>query len=169
MNSFLPENVNYGNPNLNPTNFILEAKLEQQKTEQFSPPFLNQNNSQTDNQQPTTSSNKNNNFFENYNINNKYILSFLNLKNLTILTFASAIAIGLTLKDLINSFVFNIFQPLLMSIIIFFDKNSYLSITTYLKEKNPQIDFARFLGSLLIVRLVVVFMYLLNTYSYLFF
>jgi large-conductance mechanosensitive channel len=153
----MPENVNFGTPNVNPTNFFLEAEMEQQKTDQNS------------SQNQTQSSESKQNFKEKYNLNKENLLSFLNLKTTNILTFATAVAIGLTFKDLINSFVFNIFQPILMNIILALDKNNYLSITSIIREKNPQIDIGKLLGSILVVKFVVVLMYFINKHSHLFF
>jgi len=153
----MPENVNFGTPNVNPTNFFLEAEMEQQKTDQNS------------SQNQTQSTESKQSFKEKYNLNKENMLSFLNHKTTNILTFATAVAIGLTFKDLINSFVFNIFQPILMTLIITIDKNNYLSITNIIREKNPQIDIGKLLGSILVVKFVVILMYFINKHSHLFF
>ena len=62
----------------------------------------------------------------------------------------------------------SIFQPLLMNIIMFIDSNNYLPITNLLREKNPQIDIAKFLGSILTVKIVIILLYLMNKYENLF-
>lgn len=153
----MPENVNYGNPNAYPTNFFAEAEMEQQQTEQ---------NSCQMNQVQSEQSKGN---IRDIEINNDKILNFLNIKATTILTFATAVAIGFALNNLMSSLVHNVIQPILFSIIITFDKNDYLPITAGLREKNQPLDFSKFLGSILVVKLVVILMYLMNKYDHLFF
>lgn len=147
--SSMPENVNFGNPNVQPSNFFLEAEEERQKTNQFT-------------------SQQKANVKQQYSVTKENIFSFLNSKATTILAFATAIAIGLALKDFMGALVLNIFQPILMNIILLIDKNDYLPITPIIREKNPQIDIAKFLGSILIVKLVIILMYFLNKYEHLF-
>jgi hypothetical protein len=146
--SSMPENVNYGNPNAHPTNFFTEAAMEQEKTEQ--------NVSQIN--ETSTQGKKN-------KTDEDSIFKFLNMKPTTILTFATAIAIGLTLKDVIGSLVHNVIQPILFKIITTIDKNDYLPITAGLREKNLPIDPSKFLGSTLVVKLVVDLMYYMNKYE----
>jgi hypothetical protein len=93
------------------------------------------------------------------------IFKFLNIKVTTILTFSMAIAIGFALKDLMNVLVVNIIQPSIMSLIMYFDKNNYLPITQGLREKEVSIDVAKFLGSMLVVKIVIAGMYFLDKYS----
>lgn len=152
----MPENVNYGDPNAYPTNFFTEAAMEQQKTEQISSQF-----NQVKSQQSQKNQNK-----SNTSINKDHIFSFLNIKAVTILTVATAVAIGFTLNNLMTSLVHNVIQPILFNIIVTLDKNDYLPITAGLREKNLPLDFSKFLGSILIVKLVVIFMYFMNKYEY---
>jgi len=102
------------------------------------------------------------------NVDKKYLFNFLNSKPTTILAFATAFAVGFALKDFVSAFVQSIFQPLLMNIIMFIDSNNYLPITNLLREKNPQIDIAKFLGSVLTVKIVIILLYLMNKYENLF-
>ena len=150
----MPENVNYGDPNAYPTNFFAEAAIEQQKTEQ---------NASQVNQVQNEKPNKNK---LDISINKDNIFNFLNIKATTILTFATAVAIGLTLNNLMTSLVHNVIQPILFKIIISIDKNDFLPITPGLREKNLPIDFSKFLGSMLIVKLVVILMYFMNKYEF---
>jgi large-conductance mechanosensitive channel len=152
--SSMPENVNYGDPNAYPTNFFAEAAIEQQKTEQ---------NASQVNQVQNEKPNKNK---LDISINKDNIFNFLNIKATTILTFATAVAIGLTLNNLMTSLVHNVIQPILFKIIISIDKNDFLPITPGLREKNLPIDFSKFLGSMLIVKLVVILMYFMNKYEF---
>ena len=154
--SSIPENVNYGDPNAYPTNFFTEAAMEQQKTEQNASQ-INQLQSQQ------TQQNKNE---TDTNINKDNIFKFLNLKATTILTVATAVAIGFTLNNLMSSLVHNIIQPIIFNIIITLDKNDYLPITAGLREKNVPLEPSKFFGSLLVVKLVVIFMYFMNKYEY---
>ena len=147
----MPENVNYGDPNAYPTDFFAQAAMEQQKTEQ--------NVSQINQVQSQEKKNDT-------SINKDKIFSFLNTKTTTILTVATAVAIGFTLNNLMTSLVHNVIQPILFSIIVTLDKNDYLPITAGLREKNLPLDFTKFFGSILIVKLVVIFMYFMNKYEY---
>jgi large-conductance mechanosensitive channel len=146
--SSLPENINFGNPNAYPTNF----------------PQLD-----TFNQIPDNKSNKiegDDNKLENKTSDTSHkITNFLNIKSTTILTFAIAIAIGFGIKDLLNAMVMNILQPSLVALILMLDKNDYLPITASLREKNLQIDISKFLGSLLVLKLIVGSTYLMYIYS----
>jgi len=152
----MPENVNYGDPNAYPTNFFTEAAIDQQKTEQNASQ-INQLQSQQ------TQQNKNE---TDTNINKDNIFKFLNIKTTTILTVATAVAIGFTLNNLMTSLVHNIIQPIIFNIITTLDKNDYLPITAGLREKNMQIEPSKFFGSLLVVKLVIIFMYFMNKYEY---
>ena len=147
----MPENVNYGDPNAYPTDFFAQAAMEQQKTEQ--------NVSQINQVQSQEKKNDT-------SINKDKIFTFLNTKTTTILTVATAVAIGFTLNNLMTSLVHNVIQPILFSIIVTLDKNDYLPITAGLREKNLPLDFTKFFGSILIVKLVVIFMYFMNKYEY---
>ena len=144
-----PNNNFNNNPNIYSTNFPLENTQEQQKN-------------QTQN---TNTSSGMNVVQEMNNINKDKVFNFLNTKTTTILTFASAVAIGLSLKDFVGALVLNIFQPCLMLLIITLDRNNYLPITETIREKNPQIDIAKFLGATLILKLVLFCMYLIFKYS----
>ncbi len=93
------------------------------------------------------------------------IFKFLNKNANTILTFAIAVAIGLSLKDFMNAFVHNILQPCIMMLIMYFDTNNYLPITQSLRNKEVSIDIAKFLGSILVLKLIVGSMYFIYKYS----
>ena len=115
------------------------------------------------------SSEKGINIKEKYNsVNKENLFLFLNNKPVTILAFATAFAVGFALKDFVGAFVQNIFQPLLMNLIMLIDRNNYLPFTSYLREKNPQVDIARFLGAILTVKIVIILLYLMNKYENLF-
>ena len=152
----MPANVNYGDPNAYPTNFFAEAAMEQQKTEQNASQM-----NQVQSQQIQQNKNK-----TDTSIDKDHIFSFLNIKATTILTVATAVAIGFTLNNLMSSLVHNVIQPILFNIIVTLDKNDFLPITAGLREKNLPLDFSKFFGSLLIVKLVVIFMYFMNKYEY---
>jgi len=151
--SSMPANVNYGDPNAYPTNFFAEAAMEQQKTEQ--------NASQINQSQPQQNKNK-----TDISINKDSIFSFLNTKAITILTVATAVAIGFTLNNLITSLVHNVIQPIIFKIITTIDKNDFLPITAGLRETNLPLDFSKFFGSLLIVKLVIILMFFMNKYEF---
>lgn len=146
--SLLPENINFGNPNSSPTNF----------------PYFDsqpQNNNQKNDPQ-----NNNKKSEKSGDLNDK-IIFFLNKNAITILTIGIAVAIGLGIKDFINSFVMNLLQPLAMLLIMAIDKNDYLPITKTLREKNPEenINISKLLGSLFVLKLIVVSTYLMYIYT----
>ena len=151
----MPANVNYGDPNAYPTNFFTEAAMEQQKTEQ---------NAKKNNQQSDQIDQKNTT--EKYSLNKDKVFNFLNIKATTILTVATAVAIGFTLNNLITSLVHNVIQPIIFNIIMTLDKNDFLPITAGLREKNLPLDFSKFFGSMLIVKLVIILMYFMNKYEF---
>ena len=97
--------------------------------------------------------------------NTSEAFKFLNMNANTILTFAIAVAIGFALKDFMNSLVYNIIQPLLMKTIMYFDSNNVLPITQGLREKGVTIDVSKFLGNILVIKLVIGSMYILYTYA----
>lgn len=141
-----PANVYFGNPNDNPTTFPAELPKETQPIQK--PQQTQQTEDKKDN-----------------NSSVDEIFKFLNKNANTILTFSIAIAIGFALKDFMNAFVLNILQPAVMLLIMSIDKNNYLPITEGLREKNISIDIPKFLGNLLILKLVIGSMYLINKYS----
>lgn len=94
------------------------------------------------------------------------IFQFLNNTNAnTILTFSIAVSLGLALKDFMNALVHNILQPCIMIIIMYFDPNNYLPITQNLRNKEVSIDIAKFLGNMLVLKLIVGGMYFIYKYS----
>lgn len=152
----MPENVNYGDPNAYPTNFFAEAAMEQQKIEQNASQINQVQSHQIQQNKKKTDT----------SINKDKIFGFLNTKTTTIITVATAVAIGFTLNNLMTSLVHNVIQPILFSIIVTLDKNDFLPITAGLREKNLPLDFTKFFGSILIVKLVVIFMYFMNRYEF---
>jgi large-conductance mechanosensitive channel len=141
--SSLPENINFGNPNANPASYQFYSN---QTTENKDIPSKKNNDIKS---QETTDK----------------ILNFLNIQTSTILTFAIAMAIGFGIKDFLNSMVMNVLQPSIINLILTIDKNDYLPITSSLREKNPQIEMSKFLGSLLVLKLIVGITYLIYIYS----
>ena len=156
--SSMPENINYGDPNSYPTNFPLDARQEQYKSEQISSQIKI-------NEQQLTEQSANSNGSKKNEKKTDEVMEFLNIKATTILTFATAVAIGLALKDFMGALVVNILQPSIIMLITTLDKNEYLPITTALKERNAQIDFTKFFGASLVLKLVVVSMYFIYKYS----
>jgi large-conductance mechanosensitive channel len=128
--------------------------------------FYQENENKNDS---TTEEQSSPNLLEKVNkVDKENLFTFLNTKPTTILAFATAFAVGFALKDFVGAFVQSIFQPLLMNIIMFVDSNNYLPITNLIREKNPQIDIAKFLGSVLTVKIVIILLYLMNKYENLF-
>ena len=144
-----PANVNFGNPNDNPTTFPVEMPKEQQI--QQPQPEIDQSQEKKDK--------------SNSGITVDEIFKFLNKNVNTILTFSIAIAIGFAFKDFMNALVIYILQPSMMLLIMAIDKNNYLPMTEGLREKNISIDVPKFLGNMLILKLVIGSMFLVNKYS----
>jgi large-conductance mechanosensitive channel len=141
--NFSPGNVTFGNPNENPTSFMEKTETPEKKETK-----------ESDSNETTSTQNKINTIYK-----------FLNTKASTILTFAIAIAIGYAIKDFMNAFVMYVFQPSMMLLIMAIDRNNYLPLTEGLREKNIAIDLPKFLGNMLILKLVIGSMYLVNKYS----
>lgn len=93
------------------------------------------------------------------------VFKFLNTDAKTIFTFSIAVAIGLALQDFMNSLVYNILQPSLMTLIMYFDSNNILPITQGLRDKGVSIDVSKFLGNMLVIKLVIGSMYILYKYA----
>lgn len=93
------------------------------------------------------------------------LFNFLNTKSNTILTVGIAVAIGFALKDFMNALVINILQPSLMLFIMYIDTKNNLPITQSLRDKTVSIDIARFLGNMLVLKLVIGTMYFIYKYS----
>ena len=146
-----PANVYFGNPNDNPTTFPAEIPKEQQ----LQPEPQQQPQQQT--QEKKDKSSSGNTVGE--------VFKFLNKNVNTILSVSIAIAIGIAFKDFINSLVIYILQPITMLLIMAIDKNNYLPITQSLREKNISIDLPKFLGSTLILKLVIGSMFLVHKYN----
>lgn len=146
-----PANVNFGNPNASPTNFLYFDSQTQNKNEK------------------NECQNNDKNCIKPTSLNDK-IISFLNKNTITILTIAIAVAIGLGIRDLINSLVMNVLQPSLMVLIMTIDKNDFLPITKTLRDKNPEanIDISKLLGSVLALKLIVGTTYLMYIYMNIF-
>ena len=139
-----PANIFFENPNDSPMNYPASVPAQQ--------PQLTEKKEE-----------ENSNSSKKPDVNDVFI--FLNTKSTTILTFAIAVALGFALKDFMNAFVYNILQPILMTIIMYFDSNNYLPITQSLRDKQVTIDVAKFLGSILVLKLVVGSMYFIYKYS----
>ena len=137
-----PSNISFNNPNDSPMDYPASVPAEQPITETKK---ANENKSG----KPDTSE----------------VFTFLNTNTTTILTFSMAVAIGFALKDFMNAFVHNILQPSLMMIIMYFDSNNYLPITQSLRNKEVSIDVAKFLGNMLVLKLVIGSMYFIYKYS----
>ena len=144
-----PANVYFGNPNDNPTTFPAELPKEQQQQPQHQP--------QEQTQEQKDKSSSGNTLDE--------VFKFLNKNANTILTVSIAIAIGIAFKDFMNSLVIYILQPSIMLLIMAIDKNNYLPITESLREKNISLDFPKFLGNMIILKLVIGSMFLVHKYN----
>ena len=144
-----PANVYFGNPNDNPTTFPAELPKEQLQQQQQPQP------QQTQEKKDKSSS----------GISVDEVFKFLNKNANTILSVSIAIAIGIAFKDFMNSLVIYILQPSIMLLIMAIDKNNYLPITESLREKNISIDIPKFLGSTLILKLVIGSMFLVHKYN----
>ncbi len=136
-----PSNISFENPNDNQIDYPMSVPQEQ--------PRQNSKEKEVNSVNPNTDE----------------VFKFLNTKVTTILTFSIAIAIGFALKDFMNALVVNILQPSIMLIIMYFDSNNYLPITQNLREKQVSIDVAKFLGNLLVLKLVIGSMYFVYKYS----
>lgn len=147
-----PANISFENPNDSPMNFPASVPSEQPQAPKKDEDEKNKDESSKF-QKPDTGE----------------VINFLNTKATTILTFSIAIALGFALKDFMNALVYNIIQPSLMTMIMYFDSNNYLPITQSLREKQVTIDVAKFLGNMLVLKLVIGSMYFMYKYSSTFF
>ena len=148
-----PANISFENPNDSPMNYPASVPAEQPQVTEQSQTKEKKDETSNDSKKPDAND----------------VFNFLNTRATTILTFSIAVALGFALKDFMNAFVYNILQPFLMMIIMYFDSNNYLPITQSLREKQVTIDVAKFLGSILVLKLVVGSMYFIYNYSSTFF
>ena len=142
-----PANISFENPTDTPIDYPTSVPKEQLQPQEQSQEQTNSNRININ--KPNTSE----------------VFKFLNMNADSILKFAIAVAIGFALKDFMNSFVYNILQPSLMKIIMYFDANNILPITQGLREKGVTIDVSKFLGNMLVIKLVIGSMYILYTYA----
>lgn len=138
-----PANISFDNPNDSPATYPASVPSQQQQV--------------TEKKEANSSALSKPDTSEMFN--------FLNTNANTILTFSMAVAIGLALKDFMNALVHNILQPSLLSMIMYFDPNNYLPITQGLREKGVSIDVVKFLGNMLVSKLVIGGVYFIYKYS----
>ena len=143
---FYPSNVNFGDPNTEPSNPV-------------GTPALNIPQLPTANQSVNTTNNSN----KNYNVTfSQKISNFFNKKTGTILTLAVGIAIGFALKDLIASAVTNVLQPLVFYIISITHLNNFYDFTSFISPEKNALNVSTFISSLFSFVFAVITAYYIN-------
>lgn len=90
------------------------------------------------------------------------ILDILNSKTGTLLVSAMAIAIGFAFKDLINSAVTNILQPLVVIIITITRLNKYYDFSHIISTSNNSVNISSFVSSLVSFIFTIISVYFLH-------
>jgi large-conductance mechanosensitive channel len=131
-------NVNFGDPNTEPSNPVGTRALNipQMPTQQQ--------------QQPPSQ-----NYFQK-------ILNILNSKTGTVLTAAMGMAIGFGFKDLIASTVSNILQPLFIMLLTMTHLNNYYDFTALISPEKTVLNINAFISSLISFIFIVIAMYYVN-------
>ena len=139
---FNSANVNYGDPNAQPSNptGTQALNIPQQAPQQ---------------QQQTPQNQNNLGYFSKY-------INFLNSKTGTILASAIGMAIGFAFKDFIASCVTNVLQPLLILIISLLNVNNYYDLTAYISPQKNALNMTSFFSSLLTFIFTVITVYYVN-------
>lgn len=133
-------NVNFGDPNAEPSNPAGTRAL---------------NIPQMPTQQQTSQNTSNQNYFQK-------IMNILNSKTGTVLAAAMGMAIGFAFKDLIASTVSNVLQPLVIMIITMTHINNYYDFTAFISPEKTALNVSSFISSLISFIFTVVAMYYIN-------
>jgi len=159
MNTFLNSaNVDFGNPNEEPRN------PEGQPVNFPDPSKLLTNSSiQNTFSQNTNNTNNTNNNSKNQLSFKQKILNFLNSKSGTIIASAMGLAIGFSFKDVIGSFVLNIIQPLIVSVIMITRLNEIYDFDAFI-QSNSSLQLTKFISTLITFILIVITVYYVNAY-----
>jgi large-conductance mechanosensitive channel len=137
---FDPANVNFGDPNTNPSNPVGTTAL---------------NIPQMPTQQQPTQQKKNLGNFQKYD-------NFLNTKTGTILAAAIGMAIGFAFKDFVSSIVTNVLQPLIIMILSVTHINNFYDLTLFISPQNTALNISSFFSSLFTFLFTIVTVYYIN-------
>jgi large-conductance mechanosensitive channel len=137
---FDPANVNFGDPNTNPSNPVGTTAL---------------NIPQMPTQQQPTQQKKNLGNFQKYD-------NFLNTKTGTILAAAIGMAIGFAFKDFVSSIVTNVLQPLIIMILSVTHINNFYDFTLFISPQNTALNISSFFSSLFTFLFTIVTVYYIN-------
>jgi large-conductance mechanosensitive channel len=132
---FDPANVNFGDPNTNPSNPVGTTALNIP--------------------QMPTQQKKNLGNFQKYD-------NFLNTKTGTILAAAIGMAIGFAFKDFVSSIVTNVLQPLIIMILSVTHINNFYDFTLFISPQNTALNISSFFSSLFTFLFTIVTVYYIN-------
>ena len=138
---FDPANVNFGDPNTNPSNPVGTTALNipQMPTQQ----------------QPTQQKKKLGNF-------QKYD-NFLNTKTGTILAASIGMAIGFAFKDFVSSIVTNVLQPLVIMFLTITHLNNVYDFSLFISPEKNALNVSTFINSLFSFGFVVIATYYISS------
>ena len=137
---FDPANVNFGDPNTNPSNPVGTTAL---------------NIPQMPTQQQPTQQKKNLGNFQKYD-------NFLNTKTGTILAASIGMAIGFAFKDFVSSIVTNVLQPLIIMILSVTHINNFYDLTLFISPQKTALNISSFFSSLFTFLFTIVTVYYIN-------
>ena len=133
-------NVNFGDPNTNPSNPVGTTAL---------------NIPQMPTQQQPTQQKKNLGNFQKYD-------NFLNTKTGTILAASIGMAIGFAFKDFVSSIVTNVLQPLIIMILSVTHINNFYDLTLFISPQKTALNISSFFSSLFTFLFTIVTVYYIN-------
>jgi large-conductance mechanosensitive channel len=133
-------NVNFGDPNSDPSNPVGSRAL---------------NIPQIPTQQQPQQKQPNQNYFQK-------ILSILNNKTGTVLTAAMGMATGFAFKDLIASTVSDILQPLIIMILTMTHINNLYNFDSFISPEKTSLNISSFISALVSFIFIIITMYYIN-------
>lgn len=140
---FDPANVNFGEPNSQPSNPVGTTALN-------IPQMPTQQSTQQSNQQK-----KNVGYFQKY-------INFLNTKTGTILAASIGMAIGFAFKDFVSSTVSNVLQPLIIMILSVTHINNLYDVTSFISPEKTALNISKFFSSLFTFLFTIITVYYIN-------
>jgi large-conductance mechanosensitive channel len=139
---FYPSNVNYGEPNTEPSNPPGAPALNIPQLPTANQPMNNQKKSDKT-------------YLQKYS-------NFFNLKTGTILTASIGMAIGFAFKDFISSTVTNVLQPLIITILTLTHLNNLYDFSSLISPEKNVLNVSTFISSLLTFVFTVITVYYIN-------
>jgi large-conductance mechanosensitive channel len=96
---------------------------------------------------------------------NKLLLFLFSSPKITMISSATAFAIGMSSKDLISSFIHHVVKPLIIYFFVFFKINNYINIDNLISSSSNSLNVSNFLSALFTFILLIIIAYYITTYT----